>query len=128
VVSAAIHCIEGDSRVNAVLALQVVVHGPGGVVRGVALPVSQDTLEFPVGYPAKSRAAQNWPLTAVDYSDGDVIAINIGIAANNQTHALGYIVGFDVYEDQLLSGDISWLDDPQLANTWVEFSPALNCY
>ena len=128
VVSVAIHCVEGDSRVNAVLALQVVVHGSDGMVRGVALPVSQDTLEFPAGYPVKSRAAQNWPLTAVNCSDGDVIAINIGIAANNQTHSLGYIVGFDVYEDQPPSGDISRLDDPQLANTWVDFSTALNFY
>jgi hypothetical protein len=126
VVSAAILCSQGNHRIDATLAVQVVVHGPDGGVRGVALQVSQDTLEFPVDDPAKSRAAQNWPLAAVDCLDGDVIAINVGLGANNQTHYLAYGIGFFVYEDQLT--DIGFLDDPQLANPWVEFSTPLNFY
>jgi len=124
-VSAAIHCFEGNAKINALLALQVVVHRPDGGVRGIALPVSQDTLEFPADL-AKSRAAQNWPLAAVDCLDGDVIAINIGLSANNQTKSLAYGTGFYVYEHQLK--DIGFLDDPQLANTWVEFSTPLTFY
>jgi hypothetical protein len=125
VVSAAIHCIEGNAKINALLALQVVVHRLDGTVRGIALQVSQDTLEFPTDL-AKSRAAQNWPLAAVNCLDGDVIAINIGLSANNQAKTLGYGAGFYLYANQLK--DISFLDDPQLANTWVEFSTPLIFY
>lgn len=123
VVSAAIHAVEYHRRIDAVFALQVVVHDPGTAVRGVALPVTRDALEFPLDNPPKSRAAQNWPLNPVECQDGDIIAVNVGIYADNQTNSLAYGVGFSLYASQSI--DISRLDDPQVANTWVEFSAPL---
>jgi hypothetical protein len=58
--------------------------------------------------------------------DGDVIAINVGIAANNQSNTLAQTVGFSVYASE--AADISRLDDPQLANSWMEFSAPLIFY
>jgi hypothetical protein len=123
VFSAAFHAIEGDRRVNAVLAIQVVVHRPDTTVRGVALEVTADTQEFTVGYPLKSRAAQNWPLAGIACEDGDVIAINVGIAANNQVNSLVQTAGFGLVASEAV--DISRLDDPQPANSWMEFSAPL---
>jgi hypothetical protein len=120
VVSAAIHCIEWHRRIDATLALQIVVHRPDTTVRGVALQVTRDTLEFTVGNPPTARAAQNWPLVAVPCLHGDVIAINLGIHADNQTGTLAQMVGFSLDGSEPV--DIERLDDPQLGNTWVEFS------
>jgi len=126
VVSAAIHCIEWHRRIDATLALQVVVHGPDGIRRGVALPVTHDTMEFTLGAPPKSRAAQNWPLTSVACQDGDVIAMNVGIYADNQSGTLAQMVGFSLDVSEGSGGDIARLDDAQLGNTWVDFSTLLN--
>ena len=126
VVSAAIHAVEAQKRIDAVLALQVVVHQPDSSVRGVALPLTLDTFEFTVGTQPKSRAAQNWPLSPIACEDGDVIAINVGLSANNQTNLLAWLVGFSLDASQ--SVDIGRLDDPQPGNTWVEFSAPLAFY
>jgi len=123
VFSAAFHAIE---RHDAVLAVQVVVHRPDTTVRGVALPLTADTFEFALGDPPKSRAAQNWPLAPVACQDGDVIAINVGIAANNQSNTLAQSIGFSVYASAV--ADLSRLDDPQIANSWLEFSAPLTFY
>jgi hypothetical protein len=123
VVSAVIHATQANRRINAVLAVQVVVHRPDTTVRGVALPVTLDSYPFTEGDPPRSRAAQNWPLTSVACEDGDIIAINVGLYANNQTRSLGQGVGFALYANQ--PADVSRLNDPQLANTWVEFSAPL---
>ena len=122
VVSAAIHCVEAHSRINATLAMQIVVHRPDKTVRGVPLPLWHDTLEFTVGT-LTSRAAQNWTLTPVDCLDGDVIAINLGIRADNQTGTLARTVGFAIHESE--PGDIVNFNDPALLNTWVDFSAPL---
>jgi hypothetical protein len=126
VFSAAFHAIEVNRHINAFLALQVVVHRPDTSVRGVAMPVTADVLEFTVAYPPKSRAAQNWALAPVACEDGDVIAINVGIAANNQLNNLAQIVGFFLVASE--PADISLLDDSQFANSWMEFSAPLNFY
>ncbi len=126
VFSAALHAIEWHRRIDAVLALQVVVHRPDTSVRGVALALTTDTLEFTLGDPPKSRAAQNWALAPVACQDGDVIAINVGIAANNQSNTLAQTVGFFLFASE--AADISRLDDPMLANSWVEFSAPLTFY
>jgi hypothetical protein len=126
VFSAAFHAIEWHKRIDAVLAIQIVVHRADTTVRGVALPLMADALEFTVGDPPRSRAAQNWALAPVACQDGDVIAINVGIAANNQSNTLAQTVGFSVYASE--AADISRLDDPQLANSWMEFSAPLIFY
>jgi len=126
VFSAAFHAIEWHRRHDAVLAVQVVVHRPDTTVRGVALPLTVDTFEFALGDPPKSRAAQNWPLAPVACQDGDVIAINVGIAANNQSNTLAQSIGFSVYASA--AADLSRLDDPQIANSWLEFSAPLTFY
>ena len=123
VVSAAIHCTEAHRRINATLALQIVVHRPDKTLRGVALPLSYDTLEFTVGDPPTTRAARDWPLTGVACLDGDVIAINLGIRADNQTGTLARTVGFSIHESEL--SDIVNFNDPALGNTWVDFSTLL---
>ena len=124
VVSAAVHCIEWHRRHDAKLALQVVVHRPDRTVHGVALPLTVDSLEFTLGNPPKSRAAQNWQLTPVDCEDGDVIAINVGIAVDNQSNLLAQGIGVWVYASE--AADISRVDDPAIANSWVEFSELLD--
>ena len=123
VFSAAFHAVEWHRRHDAVLAVQVVVHQPDTTVRGVALPLTFDTLEFALGDPPRSRAAQNWLLAPVACGDGDVIAINVGIAANNQSNTLAQSIGFSVYASE--AADLSRLDDPQRANSWLEFSAPL---
>jgi hypothetical protein len=55
-----------------------------------------------------------------------VIAINVGIAANNQSNTLAQTVGFSVLRERW--ADISRLDDPQLANSRMEFSAPLTFY
>jgi hypothetical protein len=82
-----------------------------------------DAYPFTEGDPPRSRAAQNWPLAPVSCEDGDVIAINVGLYADNQTKSLGQGVGFALYTNQM--ADISRLNDPTLANSWVEFSAPL---
>ena len=126
VFSAAFHAIEVNRHINAFLALQVVVHRADTSVRGVPLPVTTDMLEFTVGYPPKSRAAQNWQLAPVACEDGDVIAINVGIAANNQLNNLAQAVGFLLIASD--PADISRLDDSQFANSWMEFSAPLKFF
>lgn len=123
VVSAAVHCIEWHRRIDAKLALQVVVHGQDTTVRGIALPLTVDSLEFTLGNPPKSRAAQNWQLTSVSCQHGDVVAINLGIFADNQSNLLAQGVGVWVYASE--SADINRVDDPTIANSWVEFSAPL---
>ena len=123
VVSAAIHGIEWHRRIDAALAVQVVVHGPDEAVRGVALELAWDPRELTLGNPPKTRAAENWPLSPVSCIDGDVIAINLGIYANNQSNSLAQGVGFALYANQ--PGDIAWLDDAEPGNTWVDFSALL---
>jgi hypothetical protein len=58
------------------------------------LRLTFDTFEFALGNPPRSRAAQNWPLAPVVCGDGDVIAIKVGIAANNQSNTLAESIGF----------------------------------
>jgi len=131
VVSAAIHAAQHHRRLGARLALQVVVHKPDTSVRGVALPLRTDLSVFTYDDPAKTRAARNWALVApaIECEDGDVIAINLGLLVDNQTRSLGYLVGFDLYDNQEGENgegrDIAFLDDSALANTWVEFSSVL---
>ena len=126
VFSAALHAIEWHRRHDAVLAVQIVVHRPDTTVRAVALPLTFDAFEFALGDPPRSRAAQNWPLAPVACGDGDVIAINVGIAVNNQSNTLAQSIGFSVYANE--AADLSRLDDPQRANSWLEFSAPLIFY
>jgi hypothetical protein len=123
VISAAVHCIEWHRHIDARLALQVVVHRPDNGIRGIALPLTADTREFTLGNPPKSRAAQNWQLLPVPCDHGDVIAINVGIAADNHSNLLAQGIGVWLYASQVT--DISRVDDPALANSWVEFSAPL---
>lgn len=123
VVSAAVHCIEWHRRIDARLALQVVVHQPDTTVRGIALPLTVDSLEFTLGNPPKSRAAQNWQLAPIACEDGDVIAINIGLFADNQSNLLSQGIGIWLYATE--TADISRVDDPLIANSWVAFSTSL---
>jgi hypothetical protein len=60
---------------------------------------------------------------AVECLDGDVIAINIGLWANNETRSLAYMVGYHFYASE--ETDIAHVDTSSLGNTWVEFSAAL---
>ena len=122
-VSAAFHCVQWHRRIGGRLALQVVVHRADGSVRGVALPVRYDGLAFTVGTPARTRAAVGWPLTPVLCEDGDVIAVNVGIYADNQTRTLAQGVGFYVYASH--ETDIAAIDTDELGNSWVEFERAL---
>ena len=126
VFSAAFHAIEWHRKHDAVLAVQVVVHRPDTTIRAVALPLTVDTFEFSFGDPPRSRAAQNWPLAPVACQDGDVIAINVGIAANNQSNTLAQSIGLSAYASA--AADLNRLDDPQIANSWLEFSAALSFY
>ena len=119
-VSLAVHCIQWHRKIGATLALQVTVHRPDGSLRGLALPVTRDAAEFPLGSPARTRAAIAWPLASVAAEDGDVIAINVGIWANNQTRTLAQTVGFCFYANQ--ASDIAYLDSAEPGNSWVEFS------
>jgi hypothetical protein len=124
VVSAAIHAAQHDRRLGARLALQVVVHRADTSVRDIALPVRADVSIFTYSDPARTRAAQNWALRPVECDDGDVIAINLGLVADNQSRSLGNLVGFALYENQ--GGvDIGFVDDSALGNSWVEFSSEL---
>lgn len=123
VVSAACHCIEWHRHIDAKLALQIVVHRNDTSVRGIALPLTADNLEFTLGNPPKSRAAQNWQLSPVPCEDGDVIAINIGISADNHSNLLAQGIGVWLYASQ--AADIGRVDDPAVLNSWVEFSTQL---
>ena len=123
VVSAAIHATQHHRKHGARLALQVVVHRADTSVRAIALPVRADLSIFTYQDPAKSRAAQNWALQTVECEDGDVIAINLGLSADNQSRSLAYMVGFALSDNQ--GDDIGFVDDGQPANTWVEFSTDL---
>jgi hypothetical protein len=122
-VSAAIHALEGNRRIDAVLALQVVVYAPDSSVRGVALPVSADAMEFTLNAPARTRIASAWPLTPIDCEAGDVVVTTLGVAADNQTRSLAYLVGFSVFANQAV--DILTVNAAPAANTWVEFSNLL---
>jgi hypothetical protein len=82
--------------------------------------VTRDATEFPLESPARTRAAIGWPLASVAADDGDVIAINIGIWADNQTRTLAQGVGFAFYANQ--TSDIAYLDSADPGNSWVEFS------
>jgi len=119
-VSMAVHCIQWHRKIGATLALQVTVHRSDGSLRGLALPVTRDATEFPLESPARTRAAIGWPLVSVAADDGDVIAINIGIWADNQTRTLAQGVGFAFYANQ--TSDIAYLDSADPGNSWVEFS------
>ena len=66
------------------------------------------------------------PLAPVVCGDGDVIAIKVGIAANNQSNTLAESIGFSVHGSE--AADLSRLDDPQRANSWFEFSAPLIFY
>jgi hypothetical protein len=59
-------------------------------------------------------------LSSVTCQDGDVIAINVGIWANNETRSLAPGIGLYFYANQ--ETDIAYLDTAALGNTWVEFS------
>ena len=56
--------------------------------------------------------------------DGDVIAINVGIASNNQSNTRAQSIGLSAYANA--AADLSRLDDPQIANSWLEFSAPLS--
>ena len=125
-VSAAFHCLQWHRRVNGRLALQVVVHDAAGNCRGVALPVTADTQAFTVGTPARTRAAMAWPLAPVSCTPGDVIVVNVGVLADNDTRTVTQGVGFYVYGqfDPALA-DIGFLDTDALGRSWVEFTPPM---
>lgn len=122
-VSLAIHAVEGQRKLNAVLALQVVVHAPDGTVRDVALPVTTGAETFVIDAQARTRAILAAPLDTVPCQDGDVIAINVGIGANNETRNLSQGIGLYFLANR--SSDIAYLDVATAANTWVEFSADL---
>lgn len=122
-VSLAIHAYQGNRKLNAQLALQVVVHAADGTARAVALPATAGGEAFPVGTPVRTRALLAQPLSTVACEDGDVIAINVGIRVNNETRSLGQGVGLFFYANQ--GTDIGFLDTAAPGNTWVEFSGAL---
>jgi hypothetical protein len=120
-VSLAVHCLQWHRRIGAVLALQVAVHRPDGSIRAMALPVTRSNMDFSLGT-WRTRALVNWPLQPVAAEDGDVIAVNLGIWADNQTRTLAQGVGFWIYADQAV--DITHVDSGAPGNTWVEFSSA----
>ncbi|MGQ0736112.1 MAG: hypothetical protein ACT4QD_20980 [Acidobacteriota bacterium] len=120
-ISAAIHCLEGHRKLDAVLAMQVVVHG--AQPPRVALALSKDANEFSLGT-LRTRALVNWPLISTSCDEGDVIAINVGIWANNQTRQLAQIIGLSLSVDSQLT-DIQHFDTDAAGNTWVEFSNGL---
>ena len=122
-VSLAIHAVQNHRRLNTTLAIQVVVHAPDRTARGFARAVTAGGDPFTVGAPARTRAIVNLPLTPVSCQDGDVIAINIGISANNETRSLGHGIGLAFYAHR--PNDIAVLDTDALGNTWVEFSTPL---
>jgi hypothetical protein len=126
-VSAAFHCLQWHRRINARLALQVVVHDAAGNRRAVALPVTADAQPFTVGTPARTRAAVEWPLAqAVACAAGDVIVVNVGILADNQTRTLAQGVGFYLYSELTPAvDDIAFLDTDLLGRSWVELSAPL---
>jgi hypothetical protein len=53
-------------------------------------------------------------------ADGDVIAMNVGLGADNQTRTLAQGVGFCFYSNQ--ASDIAMLDSSAAGNMRVEFS------
>ena len=55
-----------------------------------------------------------------------MIAINVGIASNNQSNTLAQSIGLSAYANA--AADLSRLDDPQIANSWLEFSAPLSFY
>lgn len=122
-VSLAIHGVATHRKLTVMVALQVVVHAPDGTVRAVALPVTAGTEKFVTEPPARTRALLGAPLSTVACDAGDVIAINIGIWANNETRSLAPGIGLDFYANK--PTDIAYLDVATLGNTWVEFSAAL---
>jgi hypothetical protein len=125
-VSIAVHAYQAHRRLNAALALQVVVHQSDGLVRGVALPVTAASEKFTTDTPPRTRALLGTPVFPVDCYDGDVIAVNVGIWANNETRSLAPGIGFYFYANQ--DTDIGYLDTASLGNTWVEFSAGLDFY
>jgi hypothetical protein len=125
-VSAAVHCLQWHRRINGRLALQVVVHDAAGNLRAVALPVTADTQAFTLGTPARTRAAINWPVTPVECQIGDVIAVTLGILADNQTRTLAQGVGLYLYSRLTPPvTDIAAVDTDAVGRSWVEFSAAL---
>jgi hypothetical protein len=123
-VSLAVHAVQWHRKINAVLALQVVVHAPDRTARGVALEVTTGTEAFTVGTPARTRALVALPLTPVECEGGDVIAINVGLWANNESRSLAQGVGLLFHANQ--ASDIAFIDTAALGNSWVEFSASLS--
>lgn len=119
-ISIAVHAYQAHRRLNAALALQVVVHGSDGLVRGVALPVTAASEKFTTDTPPRTRVLLGAPLSPVPCSDGDVIAINVGIWANNETRSLAPGIGLYFYANQ--ETDIGFVDSTAFANTWVHLS------
>ena len=125
-VSIAIHAYQGHRRLNAVLALQVVVHASDASPRSVALPVTAASEKFTSETPPRTRALVGAPLSTVACQDGDVIAVNVGIWANNETRSLAPGIGLYFYANR--ETDIGYLDSTAFGNTWVEFSADLDFY
>jgi hypothetical protein len=121
--SLAVHAVQFHRKINAVLAAQVVVHAPDRTARGVALEVTSGNEAFPVGSPARTRALVALPLLPVECEGGDVIAINVGLWANNESRSLGQGVGLLFHANQ--ASDIAFVDTAALGNSWVEFSAPL---
>ena len=122
-VSLAIHAYEAHRKLNAALALQVVVHEFDGTPRAVALEVTASSEKFTSDTPPRTRALLGVPLSTVACHDGDVIAINVGIWANNETRSLAPGIGLYFYANQ--PADIGHVDTTAPGNTWVEFSASL---
>ena len=119
-ISIAVHAYQAHRKLNAALALQVVVHASDGTKRGIALPVTAASEKFTSDTPPRTRALLGVPLSNVACQDGDVIAINVGIWANNETRSLAPGIGLYFYANQ--ETDIGYLDSTAFANTWVHFS------
>ena len=122
-VSLAIHGVVGHRKLTGMVALQVVVHEPDGTVKAVALPVTAGGEKFVLDAPPRTRALLAAPLSTVTCGDGDVIAINVGVWANNESRSLAPGIGLLFYANQ--SSDIAYEDVATFSNTWVEFSQAL---
>jgi hypothetical protein len=121
-IGAAIHASQWHRKINGVLALQVVVHQPDTTVRGVALPITADNAQLPLAE-RRTRIVSGWPLSPVACQAGDVVVVNIGIAANNQSKSIVQSIGFHVYGNQAV--DITTNNSTAAGNTWVEFSSLL---
>jgi hypothetical protein len=124
-VSLAIHGVTYHRKLSVMVALQVVVHRPDGTVHEVALPVTAGGEKFVNDTTARTRALLAEPLSNVACDDGDVIAINVGVWANNETRSLSPGIGLFFYANADPPSDIAYLDVTTHANTWVEFSQNL---